>query len=74
MSYTGPSFSVHITLYIDPNQLPTFFEMLKPFHDAVSAEPECIFVELYQSPDKPGVFKFVENWNASVEWMTNVCI
>jgi len=74
MAYTGPSFSVHVTVYIDPDHLPAFFEILKPFYDAVAAEPECIFIELYQAPDKPGVFKLVENWNASLEWMTTVRI
>ena len=73
MSYTGPSYSVHLTLYIDPDQLPTFFSALKPLNEAVCAEPECIFIEIYQSPDKPGVFKVVENWNATTEWMMGVC-
>ncbi|KAF2676953.1 hypothetical protein K458DRAFT_424314 [Lentithecium fluviatile CBS 122367] len=73
MAYAGPFLSVHITLHIDPTKLDTFFEVVRTTYDAVTAEPENIFFEVYQSADKPGVFRFVEHWNASMEWMTNVC-
>ncbi|KAL1612776.1 hypothetical protein SLS60_001005 [Paraconiothyrium brasiliense] len=74
--YTGPPFriSLHVTFHIDPSKISAFFTALKPAYDAVTAEPECVFFEVYQSPDTPGKIKFVENWNASVEWLMNVQI
>jgi len=45
---------------------------LKPAYKAVIAEPENVFFEVFQNPENPGEFRFVENWNASVEWMLNV--
>lgn len=72
MTYTGPSYSLHVKFHIDPAKVDAFFEALKPAYDAVCAEPECIFFEVYQSMEEPGVIKFVENWNCSIEWMMNV--
>lgn len=72
MAYIGPSYAVHVTMHVKDDQVDTFFEIFKPFHDKVVAEPECIFAELTRSPDKPGVFKFIENWNAELSWMMNV--
>jgi quinol monooxygenase YgiN len=45
---------------------------LKPAYDAVIAEPENVFFEVYQNPQKKGEFKFIENWNASVERLMTV--
>lgn len=61
-----------MTFHIDPQQLDAFFEALKPAYDAVTAEPECAFFEIYRDPNVPGKIKFVENWNASLEWLTTV--
>ena len=72
--YTGPGFSLHVTLYIDPAQLDAFFEAFKPAYEAVTAEPENVFFEVYQDPHVPGKLKLVENWNASLEWLTTVRI
>jgi quinol monooxygenase YgiN len=74
MPYTGPSFSLHVKITVAPENAQKFLDALKPAYDAVTAEPECIFFEVYQSEEEPGVFKFVENWNASKDWMMNVSI
>ena len=71
-SSTGPGLSLHVTLHIDPSQLSGFFAALKPCYDAVTAEPECVFFEVYQDPNVPGKIHFVEDWNASAEWLTTV--
>jgi quinol monooxygenase YgiN len=55
-------FSLHVTIYIDPANVPKFFEHFKPVYEAVSAEPECRFFELYQSPEDPGTLSWVEDW------------
>ncbi|KAF3020294.1 hypothetical protein E8E14_013400 [Neopestalotiopsis sp. 37M] len=49
-----------------------FLTHLKPTFDAVAADPLNTFFEVYQDPRTPGVFKLVENWNASVEYMMTV--
>jgi len=64
--------SLHVRITIAPENVPAFLESLKPVYDAVTAEPECTLFQVYQSPEEPGVFKFVEHWNASKEWMVSV--
>ena len=74
MVYTGPSYSLHVKITVAPENVPAFIEALKPAWDAVTSEPECIFFEVYQMDGEPGTFKFVENWNASKDWMVNVSV
>lgn len=38
-----PGFSLHVTIYIDPQNITKFFEHFKPVYDAVIAEPELPF-------------------------------
>ncbi|KAJ5682846.1 hypothetical protein N7462_006011 [Penicillium macrosclerotiorum] len=61
-------FSLHVTIYIKPSDVPTFFEHFKPVYEKVVAEPECRFFEVYQSLEDPGTLRWVENWGASFEW------
>ncbi|KAK3940404.1 hypothetical protein QBC46DRAFT_354122 [Diplogelasinospora grovesii] len=37
--------------------------------DNTTANKECEFFEVYTSPSEPGVLSWVEDWNASVEWL-----
>ncbi|KAJ5642199.1 hypothetical protein N7490_006199 [Penicillium lividum] len=64
----APGFSLHVTVYIDPSNVETFFKHFKPIYDAVVAEPECRFFEVYQDPADPGTLSWVENWNVTPEW------
>jgi hypothetical protein len=66
--YTGPTLSLHVHITVAPENVDLFLSHLKPCYDVVSAEPECIYFEVFQNPAVPGEFKFVENWNASPEW------
>lgn len=68
------SFSLHVRITIAPENVPAFLEALKPAYDAVIAEPNCTSFEVYQSPEEPGVIKFVEHWNATKEWMMTVSV
>jgi quinol monooxygenase YgiN len=61
MAFT-PGLSLHVTVHIDPANVPRFFELFKPVYEAVIAEPECRFFEVYQSPTEPGTVRWVENW------------
>ena len=64
--------SIHVTVTIDPRNEEAFLQALKPAFDAVCTEPGNTFFEVYKNSDKPGQFKFVENWNASKEWLIEV--
>ncbi|KAI1363057.1 hypothetical protein F5Y08DRAFT_253805 [Xylaria arbuscula] len=61
-------FSLHVTVYIAPENVDRFLAAFKPAFDKVVAEPECLFFELYQSPQEPGKLSWVENWSKSPEW------
>lgn len=54
--------SLQVTITIAPENVPKFLEAFKPAYDKVTAEPECTFFEVYQSPENPGVLSWVENW------------
>jgi quinol monooxygenase YgiN len=56
------AFSLHVTIYIAPENLDKFFEAFKPVFNLVTAEPECLFFEMYQDPGAPGILSWVENW------------
>src|SRR5688500_2050766 len=74
MTYTGPSFSFHVKYQVAPENVENFLAALKPVYDLVTVEPNCIFFEVYRSAEEPGLFRFVENWNATMEWLMNVRI
>ncbi|KAF2033167.1 hypothetical protein EK21DRAFT_109301 [Setomelanomma holmii] len=61
------SFSAHVKITVAPASVPAFLEALKSAYDAVVAEPECASFQVLQHPQEPGVFKFIESWNMSVE-------
>ncbi|PWY75204.1 hypothetical protein BO94DRAFT_524009 [Aspergillus sclerotioniger CBS 115572] len=62
-------FSLHITIHINPSDLPKFWEAFRPVYEKVIGEPECTFFEVYQSPEEPGTLSWVENWSKSKEWL-----
>jgi len=65
-------FSVHITVYVSPDNVSAFLEAHKPVIELVCKEEECVFFEMYQNPNSVGEFSWVENWSTSPEWfMTN---
>lgn len=60
--------SLHVTVYIAPENIDRFMAAFKPVFNKVAAEPECLFFEMYQSPQEPGKISWVENWSKSPEW------
>ncbi|KAI0100143.1 hypothetical protein GGR51DRAFT_564359 [Nemania sp. FL0031] len=60
--------SLHVTVYIAPENIDRFMAAFKPVFNKVVAEPECLFFEMYQSPQEPGKISWVENWSKSPEW------
>ncbi|KAK0613995.1 hypothetical protein B0T14DRAFT_499363 [Immersiella caudata] len=61
--------SLHVTIYIAPESVDKFFEHFKPVYDRVIAEPKCRFFEVYQSSEDPGTISWVEDWDATEEWI-----
>lgn len=55
-------FCLHVTVHISPENVPKFFENLKPVYDTVITEPECKFFEVYQSHEDPGQIRLVQTW------------
>jgi quinol monooxygenase YgiN len=72
MSDNDSSISVHVTLTVDPGKTDEFLGHLRPFFAKMSSEPLNTFTEVYQDARAPGVFKLVENWNTTPDYMINV--
>ncbi|KAI1824580.1 hypothetical protein F4861DRAFT_505502 [Xylaria intraflava] len=68
MSSPTSGWSLHVTVYIAPENIDGFLAAFKPVFDRVTAEPECLFFEMYHSPQEPGKLSWVENWSKSPEW------
>ncbi|KAI1639949.1 hypothetical protein F4809DRAFT_20993 [Biscogniauxia mediterranea] len=60
--------SLQVTVHIAPENVDKFLAAFKPVFDKVAAEPECMFFEVYRSPEEPGKISWVENWSKSKEW------
>ncbi|KAI0534756.1 hypothetical protein GGR58DRAFT_505018 [Xylaria digitata] len=67
MSFTH-GLSLHVTVYVAPENVDRFFAAFKPVFNRVIAEPECLFFEVYQSPQEPGKICWVEDWSGSPGW------
>ncbi|KAI1805192.1 hypothetical protein F4811DRAFT_236894 [Daldinia bambusicola] len=61
-------FSLHVTVHIAPENVEKFLAAFKPVFDVVAAEPECLFFEVYKSPEDPGKLSWVENWSKDMQW------
>lgn len=64
--------SVHVTITIDPKDKDAFLTALKPTFDAVKAEPLNLFFEISYDEKNPGVFKLIESWNCTSEYIMSV--
>lgn len=65
--------SLHVDIYIDPKNVDEFIEHFQPAFDAVVAEDECLYFEVFQDPDDLGHLSWVENWARGVGWLMGVC-
>lgn len=66
--------SVHMKITVDASNADVFLKALKPVFDAVVADPKNTFIEVYQDEQNLGVFRLVENWDASVEYLKEVSL
>jgi hypothetical protein len=69
---TNTALSVHVKITVDPANSDAFLAVLRPLFEKVTAEPLNVFCEVYRDEKNPGVFRIVENWNASLDHMMNV--
>lgn len=54
-------FSLHVTAHVEPANVDKYLKYFKLAYEAVIAEPECTFFEVYQSSKNPGELHLVEN-------------
>ena len=66
------AFSLQVTVYFKPEDVSRFFDAFRPTFDKVSAEPECLYFEVFQSVEDPGTISWIENWSKSPDWFMKV--
>jgi hypothetical protein len=67
-----PQISFQVDVYISPSNVDKFLAAFKPVFDAVVAESQLLYFEVFQDPDDLGHLSWVENWDAGVEWLLTV--
>jgi len=60
--------TLHATIKIDPTNTDKFLTALRPAWAAVINEPECLFFDVFHTPEEPGTFRFVEVWTKDWKW------
>jgi hypothetical protein len=62
-------FSLQVKIYLAPEDVEKWLAAFKPIFELVSAEPDCLFFELYQDPEHPGNINWVENWYVRLQYV-----
>jgi hypothetical protein len=70
---TGTKTMFHVTIHVKPSDVDEFLTVLRSIHHDVTSEKECLFVDLYQNPEDPGLFRITEAWAADLRWFVDVC-
>jgi quinol monooxygenase YgiN len=60
--------TLFVTFHIKPNMIEEFKAAHRPVWEACASEPNCLFFDVFQDPEIPGRFRFVEVWNGSRQW------
>ncbi|KUJ15081.1 uncharacterized protein LY89DRAFT_751786 [Mollisia scopiformis] len=60
--------TLFVTIQVDPSNIEKFKEAHRPVWKACSEEPECLLFDVFQDPESPGRFRFVEVWSKGREW------
>jgi quinol monooxygenase YgiN len=69
---TSKPLTLHITWHFPPEQVPTFYEVLRPLHERIKEEKECLYFNVYEIAQQPGVVRLVEIWDCDMKWMVEV--
>jgi hypothetical protein len=64
--------SIHVKVFVAPSDITIFLAALERAQAVVGALPESVSFDLFQNLDMPGEFKYIENWNASLDWIMAV--
>lgn len=56
-------FSLQLTVWFNPSDLPKFWSAFKPIFDVVAAEPQLLYFEVFEDPAEPGKISWIENWD-----------
>ena len=67
-----PGFVVNATHYVHPNKVDEYLTHLRPAWEAVIAEPENIFFDVFVDPSEPGKIRLFEIWTKDKEWFMSV--
>ncbi|KAI1105075.1 hypothetical protein F4804DRAFT_152541 [Jackrogersella minutella] len=61
--------SIHVTVQISAENVERFLAAFKGIFDLVTAETDCVFFEVYTSPEEPGKISWIENWSKDIQWL-----
>jgi hypothetical protein len=64
--------TLHITWHFAPENVATFYEVLRPLHENLVKENECLYFNVYEIAQQPGVVRLVEIWDCDMKWMAEV--
>ncbi|KAH0841655.1 hypothetical protein FOPE_07109 [Fonsecaea pedrosoi] len=67
-----PRLMFHVTFHVADADADEFLRHLRTTFEAVTAEPECLFVDTYWDPRHHGTIRIVEEWACDREWFVNV--
>lgn len=64
--------TVFVTLQVLPENAERFKEIHRPLWKKCSEEDECLLFDVFQDPETPGRFRFVEVWRQGRQWFEEV--
>ncbi len=64
--------TLFVTIRVSPENIEKFKEAHRPVWKACSQEPECLLFDVFQDPDIPGRFRFMEVWSKDRSWFEKV--
>ncbi|PMD24318.1 hypothetical protein NA56DRAFT_643551 [Hyaloscypha hepaticicola] len=64
--------TLHITWHFAPEDVATFYEVLRPLHENLVKEKECLYFNVYEIAQQPGIVRLVEIWDCDMKWMAEV--
>jgi hypothetical protein len=66
--------TTHVKWTLKPGTESRFLEAAKVITAHINAEPKCLYFNLFQDVANPQVFKSVEMFNATIDWIRDVCL
>ena len=57
-----------VTFYIKPLEVDTWLSAHRPVWDLCAKEPQCLYFDVFQDPDRLGKFRLVKIWHESHAW------